>query len=177
MISCSSPLPPLLFVTTPLCLVYVGLFSHVYLGRTLRSELALLPHSYTDLGNMHSSAIFLVFLPALVSAINLWVSSYAGTVTTLSLTENTTAATYSLATTYTSNDCLNSPSWLLFNSTTRILYCVGEGLTSPAGTLSTFKAQANGQLTETNQVATIVGGVHAVQYSTANGTQYLAIAH
>ena len=126
---------------------------------------------------MYFSVILLVCLPALASAVNLWVSSYAGTVTTLSLTQNITAATYSLATTYTSTDCLNNPSWLLFNSTMRILYCVGEGLTSPAGTLSTFKAQKNGQLSVTNQVATIVGGVNTVQYGITNGSQYLAIAH
>ena len=127
--------------------------------------------------SMNFSAALLVLLPALVSAVNLWVSSYAGTVTTLSLTKNTMAASYLLATTYTSNDCLNSPSWLLFNSTTRMLYCVGEGLTSPTGTLSTFEAQSNGQLTVTNQATTIVGGVNAVQYGIMNGSQYLAIAH
>ena len=130
---------------------------------------------------MYFPIIFLATLPSLVFAVNLYVSSYAGTVTTLSLIKNnattTSVPTYSLTNTYTSNDYLNSPSWLLFNATARILYCVGEGLTSPTGTLSTLKAQADGQLMETSQATTILGGVHAIQYGASNGSQFLAIAH
>ncbi|MCJ1309274.1 hypothetical protein MMC25_002933 [Agyrium rufum] len=123
--------------------------------------------------------LLFLLLPSLASAVNLYVSSYAGTVTTLSLTSTTSGSStkYALSNTATNYNCLNSPSWLLFNSTTRALYCVGEGISSYQGSISTFTAQTNGQLTQGTSVNTVVGGVNSVQYSIANGSTYLAVAH
>lgn len=125
---------------------------------------------------MYSAYILSILLPILASATNLWVSSYDGTVTTLSLTQDKSA--YSLVKTSTTKDCLSSPSWLTFDSSTRALYCIGEGLKTTYGGIAAFQAQKNGSLVTKSQTVTVTGGgVSAVEYKTPSGSRFLALAH
>ena len=124
---------------------------------------------------MFSSLILSFGLSAVVSATNLWVSSYAGSVTTLSLTGAN--STYKLSNASISYNCLNDPSWLTFDSSTRTLYCIGENLSGGNGALTTFTASYNGSLITGTQSQTMPGGVNGVQYTIPSGKVFLAIAH
>ncbi|GAB7353491.1 hypothetical protein MBLNU459_g3941t2 [Dothideomycetes sp. NU459] len=92
---------------------------------------------------------------ALVSATNLFVSSYAGNITSLSLTERN--GSYTLAKTYTNLGCAPSPSWLTLDASHGTLYCLDEGLTTPNGSLSSYTIAADGELTLVNRATTISG--------------------
>ena len=125
---------------------------------------------------MYLAHVLSILLPVLASATNLWVSSYDGTVTTLSLTGKKSA--YSLAITSITKDCLYSPSWLTFDSSTRALYCIGEGLTTTYGGIAAFQAQKDGSLVTKSQTVTVTGGgVSAVEFNTPSGRSFLALAH
>lgn len=99
------------------------------------------------------------------SATLLYVSSYAGTVTTLNLTlpsGDTCAA--ALEAISTSTGCGSSPSWLTLDSSKSVVYCLDEGLSTPAGTLSSLQTNSDGSLVQIDQLSVISGPVSAVIY-------------
>ncbi|MCJ1248667.1 hypothetical protein MMC30_005885 [Trapelia coarctata] len=119
-----------------------------------------------------------VLLASVASATNLFVSSYAGPVTTLELTRNASAKGYNLQTTSSTNECAYNASWLLFEPYHRVLYCIGEGLDSQTrGGLTVFSASDDGILKKTDQHDTPWGGVNAAIYHGKAGNHSLAIAH
>ncbi|KAH6659535.1 Lactonase, 7-bladed beta-propeller-domain-containing protein [Truncatella angustata] len=115
----------------------------------------------------------LLSLPLVISssATLLYVSSYAGTVTTLNLTlpsvDNTTTA--ALEAISSSTGCASSPSWLTLDSTKSVLYCTDEGLTTPLGSLSSFQTNSDGNLVQLDQLSVISGPVSAIIYGGGEG--------
>jgi 6-phosphogluconolactonase (cycloisomerase 2 family) len=104
----------------------------------------------------------------------LWATHYNGNVYTLTLDGDELSLTDTLKT------CGNMPSWLTFDSETRVLYCNDEdGTADPSthGTLTAYHASPNGKLHEIATTKTIGGGVHSVIYENGDGGKYLAIAH
>lgn len=138
----------------------------------LRSNF-LLPESYSQSPNMRLQHLSLSSLAATVSATNLWVSSYSGTVTTLQLNALSSGA-YSLTTTATNTGCGGSPSWLTKNDQYDVLHCVDEGMTTRNGSVSSFQIGSTGALTSITKHDSLPGGVASTIY---NGGKALAVAH
>lgn len=116
------------------------------------------------------------------SATLLYVSSYAGTVTTLSLSlppgDPTTAAAGAGATLdaiYNSTGCGPSPSWLTLDYSKNLLFCLDEGLTGPNGGMTSFVTNDDGTLVTANTLDIIQGPVSIAEFGV--GGQGLAIAH
>ncbi|KAL8788748.1 MAG: hypothetical protein Q9195_007155 [Heterodermia aff. obscurata] len=125
-------------------------------------------------------------LAAVASAKHLYVSSYSGNVTTLSLTKTTHAnsssgSTYKLVTLSSNNACAPNASFLTIDPIHQNLFCVNEGIVNPNGSLVSFKISPNsGRLTKINSVITPAAPVNSALYTTHhNGTskQLLAVAH
>lgn len=112
---------------------------------------------------------------SLSSATNLFVASYAGTVTSLSLTEST--GNYSLKETFVSTDCAPNPSWLTLDANRGLLFCLNEGLETVNGSLSSFKVNTDGSLVHVQNTTTISGPVSGVFYGAPAGGRALALAH
>lgn len=136
----------------------------------LRSSLWL-PESYPQ--NMRLQHLSLGGLAASASATNLWVSSYAGTITSLQLSA-LPAGGYSINTTSVNTGCGGSASWLEKNEQCDVVYCVDEGLTTPNGSVSSFKIETSGALTPLTKHDSIPGPVASIIY---NGGKALAAAH
>ncbi|KAK3078387.1 hypothetical protein LTS18_007634 [Coniosporium uncinatum] len=101
---------------------------------------------------------------------NLYVASYSGNVTSLSLTNAR------LDFSSTTNFCGPSPSWLTWDSFNRLLYCTDEGLNQPEGSVSSFKAAVDGGLAGLGRQTTIPGPVSAVKFG-SSFYRGLAVAH
>ena len=114
-------------------------------------------------------------LSAASSATNLFVSSYAGDVTTLSLAESN--GEYSLNATSANNGCGPNPSWLTLDAARGTLYCLNEGLLTVNGSLSTFTINRDGSLKHVQNSTTINGPVSGVIYGDAAGDRNIALAH
>ncbi|OJI86840.1 hypothetical protein ASPTUDRAFT_27834 [Aspergillus tubingensis CBS 134.48] len=113
---------------------------------------------------------------SLATATNLYATHYDGSVYSLSLQDSD--GTYSLSIASSLKTCGSMPSWLTFDSASRILYCSDEsGDASTNGSLTTLAADQDGTLTEIATAAAPGGGVNSIFYSGDDGTQYLAIAH
>jgi len=112
---------------------------------------------------------------SLSSATTLFVASYAGTVTSLSLTEN--GGSYSLNQTFVSNDCAPNPSWLTLDANRGLLFCLNEGLETVNGSLSSFKVNRDGSLVHVQNTTTISGPVSGVIYGAPAGGRAIALAH
>jgi len=108
-----------------------------------------------------------------VVATNLYVSSYAGTVTSLALTQSSNGS-YDLKAVSVNNGSTDNPSWLTKDENNGIIYLVNEGLTVPNGSIVAFKTSSNGELTEIDRHETISGPVSSIVY---NGGKALAVAH
>ncbi|KIN00255.1 hypothetical protein OIDMADRAFT_125399 [Oidiodendron maius Zn] len=108
-----------------------------------------------------------------VAAVNLYVSSYAGTITSLQLTQDTNGS-YSLSQVAVNEDSAPNPSWLTKDEYNDIIYCVDEGLTVPNGSLASYKTSPSGELTKIDRHTVISGPVSSVVY---NGGKGLALAH
>ncbi|KAI5463400.1 Lactonase, 7-bladed beta-propeller-domain-containing protein [Mariannaea sp. PMI_226] len=112
----------------------------------------------------------------------LYVASYLGSVTSLSLAKQIQRRSSgdgvpSLKPVASTEGCAGSPSWLMFDSTNKVLYCTDEGLSSAddEGSISSFRAISDGSLVRLDRVRTISGPVSAILYGThGNG---LAVAH
>lgn len=114
-------------------------------------------------------------LSAAASATNLFVSSYAGDVTTLSLKASN--GTYSLNATASDSNCGPNPAWLTLDASRGALYCLNEGLTSPNGSMSTFTINRDGSLNHVQNSTTISGPVSGVIYGDPAGDRNIALAH
>jgi len=118
--------------------------------------------------------LLLAALAATGTATTLYVSSYAGSVTTLSLTKS--YSSYGLTNTSSSQDCGLSPSWLELDKANGILYCIDEGLTTPNGSINTLKTSANGVLTPIEHHDTIAGPVGSIFYNSGKESA-ITLAH
>lgn len=125
---------------------------------------------------MFTRALQLCAAAGIASATNLFVASYAGDITTLSLTE--VNGTYSLEKTHYNDGCSPNPSWLTLDPNHGTLYCLDEGLETTNGSLSSFTIQKNGQLDLVEKQKTISGPVSGVIYGNpASGKRAIALAH
>ncbi|KAI9739303.1 MAG: hypothetical protein M1834_007516 [Cirrosporium novae-zelandiae] len=126
--------------------------------------------------------LLLVAAAGLCSACNgtkLFVASYAGSVTTLSLSL-TSNNTYQLQNVSRNTDCAPSPSWLTLDKKNNVLYCADEGLSTPGiGSLTSLSVSQSGYLTKLDHAMSNNGGVSSVVYGGRgkNGSQALALAH
>ncbi|OTA59186.1 putative isomerase YbhE [Hypoxylon sp. EC38] len=113
------------------------------------------------------------------SATLLYVSSYAGTVTTLSLTlpddDSAVGAAATLETVSNSTGCGPNPSWLSLDYPKKLLFCLDEGFVGPHGTVTSFYTNDDGTLTTLDKLEVIQGPVSIAEYGV--GGHGLAIAH
>ncbi len=110
-------------------------------------------------------------------AAKLYVSTYGGNITTLSVSrqqvQGTCKESFNIRELAMTGECAENPSWLTLDQSQGILYCVGEGFAGPNGSLTSFETRTNGSLRKIAQSDTITGGVSAATY----GSGALAIAH
>ncbi|KAF2090102.1 putative isomerase YbhE [Saccharata proteae CBS 121410] len=102
-------------------------------------------------------------LLASAAATKLYVTSYAGTISSLSLEHDNTGR-LTLDSIYNSTGCGESPSWLTFDSDRRILYCMDEGLESTNGSVNSLLVGDDGKLTQVTHLKSISGPVSGVLY-------------
>lgn len=108
------------------------------------------------------NALSLVLLGGQASATYLYVSSYSGVVTTLSLSEGSNGT--SLTAIASNDQCGSSPSWLQLTDD-GVLYCVDEGFaTWPDGTFSSYTTNDDGSIELLDAEITNNGGVSTVFY-------------
>lgn len=113
----------------------------------------------------------LLSLAASATATNLFVSSYNGKITTLSLTES--SGSYTLTQTHTSDACGGSPSWLQIDTSRNLLFCVNEGFSAVNGSISSLSINTDGSLSQISTLDTPAGAVNSAYYADSRG---LAIA-
>ena len=109
-------------------------------------------------------------------AMNLYVASYAGNITTLSLLRNPDS-TYNLTQTFTFNTSTNNPSWLTLDRLNNVLYMMdeaNEAINATNGTVVSYRTDFTGKLTEIQRVHAMVGGLHATIYGSGSA---LAVPH
>jgi 6-phosphogluconolactonase (cycloisomerase 2 family) len=118
---------------------------------------------------------FIALLPAVGRslAVNLYVASYAGNLTTLSLLQNPDDS-YHLTQTSTFNTSTNAPSWLTLNRQNNVLYMIDEATSAANGTIVSYKTSFTGHLTEIQRVKAMEGGLHAAFYGSGSA---LAVPH
>lgn len=115
-------------------------------------------------------------LVASASAAKLYVSSYAGTITTLDL--HHTNNSYHLAKLESTNACQPNASWLHLDAKNHNMYCVDEGFATSIGSLNSFKVDdETGKLSFVNRTATLNAPVNSALYTSPSGSQLLAVAH
>jgi 6-phosphogluconolactonase (cycloisomerase 2 family) len=121
------------------------------------------------------ATFLLVFFPlmGLSRAVNLYVASYAGNITTLSLLQNPDYS-YKLTQTATFNTSTHTPSWLTLNRQNNVLYMIDEAVNATNGTVVSYKTSYTGHLTEIQRVEDIGGGVYAAFYGSGSA---LAVPH
>lgn len=105
------------------------------------------------------------------SATLLYVTSYAGTVTTLDLVEG---ATTTLETVASTTACGANPSWLALDYSKSFIYCLNEAWGLPTGTVTSFYTYANGTLEPLATADVIAGPVSIAEFGV--GGHGLAIA-
>jgi len=106
-------------------------------------------------------------------AVNLYVSSYAGNITTLQLSQYADGS-YELSQLAFNEGCAPSPSWLTKDAGTGVIYCLDEGLTTPNGSITSFSTSTTGELTMIDRNTVISGPVSGVVF---NRGKALAAAH
>lgn len=129
------------------------------------------------LRSLFAAGTLALTLPSATSASLLYVSSYAGNVTTLNLTLSThdhATEGASLQVVATNDGCAPNPSWLTLDYPNGTLYCLDEGLKTVNGTLSSFKTNGDGSLVQLDKVDTINGPVSGALYGTENHGLVLA---
>jgi len=128
---------------------------------------------------MQPKTLFLPLLPLMATcahAVNLYVASYAGNITTLSLLENPSdsGSSYNLTQTATFNSSTHTPSWLTLNRQNNLLYMVDEAVNNTNGTVVAYKTSYTGVLKEVDRVEDIGGGVYAAFYGSGSA---MAVPH
>ena len=115
----------------------------------------------------------LPLLMGLSHAVNLYVASYSGTITSLSLLQNANSS-YTLTATATLNTSTHTPSWLTLNRHNNVLYMVDEAVNATNGTVVSYRTSYTGKLTEIERVEDIGGGVFAAFYGSGSA---IAVPH
>ncbi|GAW18608.1 hypothetical protein ANO14919_080860 [Xylariales sp. No.14919] len=105
------------------------------------------------------------------SATLLYVTSYAGTVTTLDLVEG---ATTELETVASTTACGANPSWLALDYSKSFVYCLDEAWGQPTGAVTSFYTHANGTLEPLATADLVAGPVSIAEFGV--GGHGLAIA-
>lgn len=124
---------------------------------------------------MLSLCALLALYAAIGCATNLFISDYAGTITSASLIEK--SGKYILTKTFTNRQCAPNPSWLTIDATHRLLFCMNEGLKTENGSLSSFTIDPDGSLKHIQNTTTISGPVNGVIYGQYNSKRGIALAH
>ena len=125
---------------------------------------------------MLSSTFLTAALAATAFAEKLYVSSYAGTITTFDVCHKN--GSYSLNKLFTHTGCQANASWIRIDPQHNNLYCVDEGNTEGYGTLNSFKINThNGSLTQVNRSIVALAPVNSAIYTSPSGSQLLAVAH
>ncbi|KAF2805330.1 carboxy-cis,cis-muconate cyclase-like protein [Mytilinidion resinicola] len=101
------------------------------------------------------------------SASTLYVASYGGTVSTLSLSGN--ALVSKSVNTHCGSASNHAPTWLKLDKTNKVLYCLGEDRL-----INSFKTSVDGALSFIDQKATIKGPVSSIFF---NDNVAIALAH
>ena len=120
-------------------------------------------------------AMIALSLSAAVSATNLYVSSYTGNITTLSLTPKNGA--YDLSKTGSNPQCGPNPSWLTIDNNRGLLFCMNEGLSTANGSLSSFTINDDGSLKAVQNTTSISGPVAGAIYGSPTSRRGIALAH
>lgn len=105
----------------------------------------------------------------------LWATHYNGNVYTLTLSGS------NLSIADTQKTCGAMPSWLTFDSESKILYCSDENGTSDPSTHGSLTAYhvdgPGGKLAQIAKTNTVGGGVNSVIFEAGKKDKYIAIAH
>ncbi|KAJ5635670.1 uncharacterized protein N7484_008983 [Penicillium longicatenatum] len=105
----------------------------------------------------------------------LWATHYNGHVYTLTLSGS------NLSIADTQKTCGAMPSWLTFDSESKILYCSDEdGTSDPSthGSLTAYRVDGHGgKLAQIAKTKTVGGGVNSVIFEAGKKDKYIAIAH
>jgi hypothetical protein len=114
-------------------------------------------------------------LSTLFYATKIFVSSYSGSITAVSLTTKV-GGTGNLTLTAISSTlgCLPNPPWLELDKNTSTLYCADEGISTAQANFTSFNVANNGTLTRRDEIVTLNGGVYLTIYG--NGS-VLALAN
>ncbi|OJJ34278.1 hypothetical protein ASPWEDRAFT_173700 [Aspergillus wentii DTO 134E9] len=112
------------------------------------------------------------------TASTLYTASYAGLVSSLSLSSSGDGAAH-LSLISNTSDCGPSPSWLMLDGAHGILYCLDEAINAPNGSITSFKTHPNGTLTTIEHLKTLTGPVQSVLYNASgvSDRQFMAVAH
>ncbi|KAL8707504.1 MAG: hypothetical protein Q9220_007494 [cf. Caloplaca sp. 1 TL-2023] len=116
--------------------------------------------------------------PPSVVAKRLYVSSYAGTITTLNLIHHPNS-TYTLTHLATTTGCAPNATWLTIDPVNRNLFCLDEGIDVANGSLTSFKIRNNGSLDLVQHLSVPAAPVNSalIHSSSNNSQQLLAVAH
>lgn len=121
---------------------------------------------------MHISRFSLLTLLSPSIAMNLYATSYGGTVTTLYLSKKD--GNYALKSGPVNKDCGASPSWLTRNEDSGLIYCINENNSGGPGGVATLKPNEAGELAKVDNHDTLGGPVSGVVY---NAGKAYAVAH
>ncbi|KAI0466827.1 putative isomerase YbhE [Xylaria cf. heliscus] len=153
---------------------FLLLFTTFHLHRHLLDIIG--HHLYLDpsAASMRTSSVFPAaagLLAGSTSATLLYVTSYAGTVTTLDLVEGTTSR---LETVTSTTACGANPSWLTLDYSKSFVYCLDEAWGQLTGSITSFYTNANGSLTPLDTATVVAGPVSIAEFGV--GGSGLAIA-
>lgn len=133
---------------------------------TVRSTSSIRTTSSTTSSTISSSTA-VATQPAL-----LWATHFSGTVSTLTFSHS--GSSYNLSSS-SQTTCGTQPSWLTYDSSAKILYCLDEYWS--VGSLSAYNVNLAGGLSQIAKVTTLAGGVHSTLYGGANDNSFVAISH
>ncbi|RAL62330.1 hypothetical protein DID88_004896 [Monilinia fructigena] len=122
---------------------------------------------------LFSGSLVLALAGSRVLADRLFVASYTGEVSTLSL-EKDAYGSYSLEVIATSTACAANSSWITLDHKRDTLFCADRGLVAKNGTLNSLKIQHDGSLVALDRIQTPVGAAATVMYAHNTG---LAVAY
>lgn len=112
--------------------------------------------------------LLISLFPLLTNAVNIFAAQSNGLLTTLSLTRNGKAYTFTAKS--TTRDAGGNPSWLNIDSKQRLLYCLDRGQSNATkGSLSSFRIGENGVLEKIASVDAPFSGVAASHFDLSNG--------
>lgn len=109
----------------------------------------------------------------------LYVTSYAGTLTTLKLTtsgdDSDCPPSASLEIVSTAFDCGPNPSWVTLVAGSSLLLCADEGLGRPTGFVTSYQTSSGGVLALLDRIEVLAGAVAITPYGV--GGHGLAVPH